>query len=195
MKKKISSIGGGPIQFYIILSIAAFIIALGGILMIDDLVLGIEICIFALALCGTGLIIMMCTHYLDYIIVTEEGIKSKKQFYSWNDLCITVGYSGPGEHIRNTYVYQFYFGTEFLRDKEQIKSCKKQGLFMDINKKRLNLILQYYKKSISIIKELPIRKLLIRKDLLLQMMKEHNKKLSIELPKTDNDKESNHNHQ
>ncbi len=169
MEKKISSIKYGPYQFYMILSGAAFIAALGGILLILNL-LEESIMVFIVSLLVSSiLIIMKCNHFLEYIMITEEGIKSKKQFYSWDDVCITVGYSRRGEFIRNTYIYQFYLEEEFLRNKDQIKNCKKKGLFMDIDKKRLELVLQYYKKSLSIVEEMRFCK-----DL-LQIMKEHNK--------------------
>ena len=172
MKKKISSIGNGPLSFYIVLSLLICCEVIGVILLSDADLLeeGIAVTVGMLLFLGGILIIMKFNHYLDYIIVAEQGIKSKKQFYSWDEVFITVGYSKRGEHVRNTYEYQMYFGTEFLEDKKKIKDCKKKGSFSDVNKKRLNLILQYYKKSIFIAEEMRWG------EELLQMMKEHNKK-------------------
>ena len=172
MEKKISSIGNGPLQFYIVLSLAVICALVGCILLIENsLEEGIVAILLSLLICSM-LIIIKFNHFLDYIIVTEKGIKRKKQFYSWDEVFITAGFSIPREHIRKTYVYQLYFGTEYLTDKIEIGECKKKGLFIDINKKRLNLILQYYKKSISIKEELPVH---IE---LLQMMKEHNQTIN-----------------
>lgn len=167
MEKKISSIIGGPIMFYIVLWLLVFCEAIGVILLCDEGLLeeGIAVTVGMLLFLGGTLVIMYCLHYLDYIIVTEKGIKSRKQFYSWEDIFIAAGYRSVGRG----YVYQLYFGTEFLEDMAKIKDCKKKGLLMDINEKRLNLILQYYKKSISIVKEMEWH------EKVLQMMKEHNK--------------------
>ena len=108
--------------------------------------------------------------YLNYIEVNEQGIKHKNITYTWDEVFITADYNVSFMEARGrSFTYQLLFSDRYLLEKNDRLLCRKNGFFIYLHKKRLSIILSYYKKSIEIIKKSPSY------ISLFNMMKEHNK--------------------
>lgn len=98
------------------------------------------------------------TKHLNFIYISEEGVKHKNEIIAWEDLHITMKHSTPIS-ARNSYDYYFYFDTKYLTESELIsKGIKDKGFYIIVNKKRANFILELYNKEVKIIKEGPAAK-------------------------------------
>lgn len=98
------------------------------------------------------------TKHLNFIYMSDEGVKHKNQFIAWEDLYITMKHSRP-IWVRNSYDYYFYFDTKYLTENELIsKGIKDKGFYIIVNKKRANFILELYNKEVKIINEGPAAK-------------------------------------
>ena len=161
---KIYSIRNGNIIFIIMLFLFAFSMTIGVLLLPHKESIGLFCCSILFAFSA---IILAHKNYLNYVLVDQNGISLKNRLYTWDEIYITVDYSEPNQY-RNAYVYQFYFGLKFLFEGQDRRCCKKKGFFIDINKKRLGIILKFYKKKFLIVRYSPLQKSI------LKILKEHN---------------------
>lgn len=164
---KIYSVRNGNIIFILMLFLFAFSMSIGFLLISHKEAIGLFCCSVLFAVSA---IILVHRNYLNYILVDQNGISLKNRLYTWDEIYITVDYSEPDQY-RNAYVYQFYFGLKFLLERQDRRHCKKEGFFIDIDKKRLGIILKFYEKKFLIVRESPLQK-----DI-LTILKEHNFRL------------------
>lgn len=167
--KKFCSIMGGDVMFFTILVGMALFIPMGVIVLFIDLETGIAIIGFSLCVFGGSMILLVLTHHMNFVTVSEQGISVRKKTYSWDEIRITVDL-GEKKGIAINPMYEIFFGLKYMLEDARRKVAKGDGMFMDLDKKRLDYILQYYHRPIMIVRESPYQA-----DL-LQIMKEHNKK-------------------
>ena len=117
------------------------------------------------------LFVFIRLHYLNYIKISSEGVTHKNEFYSWNDVCLTLDYTTPN-FMRNAYTYRVYFSENFYNTRDEIKNADKKGFCIDLDVKRLSLLYQYYFKKIHILRESP------KQNEILKMILEHNNEIN-----------------
>lgn len=130
---------------------------------------GIITCVFSFIFV-VFLILFVKKHYADYVRISPKEIVHKKCVYNWKDVCITV--SCPSiNFFSKRFVYRLYFHTDFLKTKQELRIINKKGFFIELNKERLQTILQYYSKEIFILEKSAGQKYLF------DMIENHNNKI------------------
>ena len=91
--------------------------------------------------------------YLNFIYLTKDYIWHGKEKYTWDTVFVTANFSYlPG--ARCALVCHLYFDDHYLTQQEcQSKEIKKKGFYITIKQKRLELILELYRKKIKILTE------------------------------------------
>lgn len=91
--------------------------------------------------------------FYNTIYVNDNGIGYKSDLIPWNELKITMFYISNMSRGR---VYYIAFGSQYFTTKD-IRSILKQGFYIMLNFKRLELILKKYNQKIEILGELGYR--------------------------------------
>lgn len=93
--------------------------------------------------------------HCNFIEVTESGLCHGKDSYSWEDICITIGYSEPNL-CRSFFAYCVFFDDHYLTEEEcTSNSIKRKGFYLILNRKRINWLLSTYQKRIKIFDKYP----------------------------------------
>lgn len=168
--KKMNTVPNG-IGVIIVLAFAIRTIFLMGIVLLPSLE---AIGLFLIS--GTllvSLIQFINNNYCNFIDVSTESIRHKMDSYSWENVCITIGYTKPN-FLRNAYVHWAFFDDHYLT-KEEInsKSLKRKGFYLELTRKRTKWLLSTYKKPIIILEEAPYYR---NKDIITQI-RLHNLKI------------------
>ncbi len=117
------------------------------------------------------LFVFIRLHYLNYIKITSQCVSHKNETYLWDEVCLTLDYTTPN-FTRNAYTYRIYFSENFYNTREEIKNANKKGFCIDLDNKRLSLLLQHYFKKIHILRESP------RQNKILNMIIDHNNNIN-----------------
>ncbi len=150
--KKIFTIARGQIIFGMILS-CGIILEILSIFLLPKIegIVGLLTC----GLLFTVILILHVKwHFINYIIISPNGVGHKNNYFNWDEVYISMDYTTP-TFYRNAYVYRIYFDNKYLTSKEALKNADKKGFCIDLNKKRLELLLSFYHKKIYVFKQSP----------------------------------------
>ncbi len=93
----------------------------------------------------------------NFVCFSKEGVSHRKTTYTWSEACITIKYQ-KSLYRKLSYDYYIYFSDHYLSEKEcQSKKLRKEGFYLILTAKRLDLLLSLYPKKVRIINELPGR--------------------------------------
>ncbi len=109
--------------------------------------------LFAIVTLFGSILLSIHQKYYNTIYFNDDGIEYKKNVISWNDLKITMFYISNMSMGRAYYIA---FDRHYFTVKD-IRSILKQGFYIMLNFKRLNLILEKYNLKIEILGELGYR--------------------------------------
>lgn len=112
----------------------------------------IELLIITVIFIG-HLLLLFRQKYYNTIYFYDQGVEYKKNVILWNDLKITMFYTS---NISMGRAYYIAFGSQYFTT-DDIHSILKQGFYIMLNFKRLDLILKKYNKKIEILGELGYR--------------------------------------
>lgn len=88
--------------------------------------------------------------HINYINITDQAVKHGNICYTWDNVCLTVQLGHPN-FFRKSYDYYVYFSDHYMTEKEiKSKETKKQGFYIVLNEKRVEMLLSLYKKRIAI---------------------------------------------
>lgn len=96
-----------------------------------------------------GIIFAIYQKHLNTIFINESGVRHKDKFIPWSEVNITMFFSLSFFRDRNYYIA---FGTSFYSTKD-IKKIFKQGFYIMLTPRSLNIITKNYKQKIVIINE------------------------------------------
>src|SRR5690606_16436544 len=100
------------------------------------------------------LLLIIHQKYYNTIYVNDNGVEYKNDLIPWNELKITMFYIS---NMSRSKTYYFTFGRHYFTTKD-IRNILKQGFYIMLNLKRLNIILKKYNQKIEILGELGYRK-------------------------------------
>lgn len=92
--------------------------------------------------------------YYNIICVNDDGVRYRNNFIPWDELRITMFYISNMSRGR---VYYITFSQHYYATKD-IRKILKQGFYIMLNHKRLNIILDKYNQKIEVLGDLGYRK-------------------------------------
>ena len=167
---KIYSITYGKDIFIVTLVAAGLVLLLGIFLLPKPEGIAVMLCSLLLVLYSFGLLQFK---YLNYIMLTNTTVATKKKEFTWNEVCITMSLCMI--HA-TTYREDYYlFFDDHYLNKEEINSrrVKKEAFYIVVTHERLNIILQRYNKRIKLMN----RSAKDRKNSVYDRVLEHNSAL------------------
>lgn len=161
-KERIYSLPLGLFEFVSVVLMIALVITL--MILFSESIWLFLIALFMLSLMLFDL--LYCKAF-NSITITDKGVFNKKQFYSWDDVCITMFMP---MYIVRKGAYSFAFYNRYFNVSEK-KTVKRIDFFIVLTKKRVKKILQYYNKEINILETDWYAKHILR------VVEEHNAKI------------------
>lgn len=138
----------GKGSYITILSLAAVFTILGAFLLPNRE--GIALLLGGLVLVGVSFYLVY-SKYLNYVTLTDAGVSTKKQFYSWNEVCITMSYFFIDPTVSRKDYYIFFDDHYLSREEIYSQKVKKDAFYLMVTPERLNVILQRYNKRIELL--------------------------------------------
>ena len=106
---------------------------------------------------GVALMHYLALKHWNFIEISRDGVRHRKESYIWENVFITVKCCNP-KFARNNFDYYAYFDDHFLTDTEiDSKSVKKKGFYIILTSKRVDLLLPNYQKEVNILNESTFR--------------------------------------
>lgn len=98
---------------------------------------------------GGALIHYLTLKHWNFIALSKNGIRHRKEEYIWEDVFITVKCCNP-HFARKSFDYFAFFDNHFLTDEEiGSKLIQRKGFYMILTSQRIDLLLSNYQKEIK----------------------------------------------
>lgn len=88
--------------------------------------------------------------YLNYIVITDKTVSTKKQTFLWKEVYITMSYYSIHRSVRGEN-YCIFFDDHYLSEEELYsRRVRKNAFYLMVTPERLDVILQKYNKIIKL---------------------------------------------
>ena len=170
--KKFCTVLNGQVFIFVgyFLTFTTFI--LGLFMLPNDFEISLSIWLFTLI--GIATTIYYSLNCSNYIYLGNAGICFKEKKYEWTNIYVTMYAPGPSL-LRRNYQYNAYFGDRYLSEDEiKMKNTRKNGFYLELNAKRVNILLTFYNKRVQILNH----SIAINGKSVLTLVEKHNEKIS-----------------
>lgn len=143
------------VELIVIEVLSLFMVILGGFLLPKTE--GIALCCGGLCVGIFIFLFYKLKGKIDYIVITSEGIKNKKIFLAWKDICLTVDYDVCFTGRRGS-TYFCFLNDQYYQSLEELKSARAQKMFIELTEDRIIYLIQFYHRPIKLLRKAPYQK-------------------------------------
>ena len=89
---------------------------------------------------------------MNFIYISDRGVRHKKILYAWEDVCITMVYMSIFD--MRGYRYVLFFKHRYISKEEaKFRPVKKEGFYLIATKKNLKALFEFYEKRVLILEK------------------------------------------